>query len=164
MAPADRAIDRYRRRLDPSSPFRSPAHVTVLFPFMAPARITGEVLEQLAELFGRYESFAFSLTEVRWFDDRVVYLAPTPVAAFQLLTAAVTAAFPDFPPYEGAFDEVIPHVCIGREARKVFLQVAGWMVKRHLPISGTVTEVWLMTIGDPEPFYRLKQAFPLRPR
>jgi hypothetical protein len=164
MAPAERAIDRYRRRLDPSSSFRSPAHVTVLFPFMAPDTITGAVLHELGELFGRYDRFDFSLSEVRWFDDRVVYLAPTPAGPFQELTAAVTAAFPQYPPYEGAFDEVIPHVCVGREARKLFMQAAGWLVKRHLPITGTVSEVWLMTIGDPEPHYHLRKAFPLRDR
>jgi 2'-5' RNA ligase len=162
MAPAERAIDRYRRRLDPSTSFRSPAHVTVLFPFMAPEEITDAVLDELGELFGRYDAFPFSLAEVRWFDDRVVYLAPTPAAPFQELTAAVQDAFPKYPPYEGAFTEVIPHVCVGREARKLFMQVAGWLIKRHLPITGTVTEVWLMTIGDPEPYYRLRKAFPLR--
>lgn len=163
MAPAERAVDRYRRRLDPSSPFRSPAHVTVLFPFIAPAQITDAVIEQLGGLFGRYHGFEFTLSEVRWFDDRVVYLAPDPAAPFKELTAAVTAAFPEYPPYEGAFDEVIPHVCVGRDSRKVLMQIAGWLVKRHLPITGAVTEVWLMTIGAPEPYYVLKQAFPLSP-
>jgi hypothetical protein len=129
---------------------------------MAPAQITDAVIEQLRDLFGGYERFDFTLSEVRWFDDRVVYLAPDDAAPFRELTAAVTAAFPEYPPYEGAFDEVIPHVCVGRDTRKVLMQIAGRLVKRHLPIAGTVDEVWLMTIGAPEPYYVLKQAFPLR--
>ncbi len=162
MTPAAGAIDRYRYRLDPSSRYRAPAHVTVLFPFMAPAQISDAVIGQLSELFARCDSFEFSLSEVRWFDDRVVYLAPTPVEPFVELTSAVTAAFPQYPPYEGAFDEVIPHVCVGREAPKLLMQAAGWLVKRRLPITGTVNEVWLMTIGDPQPFYGVRHAFALR--
>ena len=81
---------------------------------------------------------------------------------FVELTAAVTAAFPQYPPYEGAFDEVIPHVCVGREAPKLLMQAAGWLVKGRLPITGTVNEVWLMTIGDPQPFYGVRHAFALR--
>ena len=76
MTPAAGAIDRYRYRLDPSSrDARAPAHVTVLFPFMAPAQISDSVIGQLSELFAGYDSFGFTLSEVRWFDDRVVYLA-----------------------------------------------------------------------------------------
>jgi len=161
MAPAEGVIDRYRRRLDPSSRYRSPAHVTVLFPFMAPGHISEAVIEELGTVFARCDSFDFSLSEVGWFDDRVVYLDPTPVDPFRELTTAVTAAFPDYPPYEGAFEEVIPHVCIGRQAPRLLLRTAGWLVKRHLPITGTVNEVWLMTIGDPEPFYFLRHVFRL---
>lgn len=139
-----------------------PAHVTVLYPFMAPALITSEVLAELAELFGRCDSFDFTLSEVRWFDRRVVYLAPSPVEAFRGLTAAVTAEFPKYQPYEGAFDEVMPHVTIGEDARYAFMRVAGALVKPRLPITGRVTEVWLMTIGHSGPLYRVEKVFSLR--
>ena len=115
MAEADAVIDRYRRRLDPSRRYAMPAHVTVLFPFMAPAQISEAVLDELGELFGRCDPFDFDLSEVRWFDDRVVHLAPSPVDRFRELTAAVTAAFPEYPPYEGAFDDVKPHVTVGED-------------------------------------------------
>ena len=162
MGEADAVIDRYRRRLDPSRRYEMPAHVTVLFPFMAPARISEAVLDQLGELFGRCDSFDFDLSEVRWFDDRVVHLAPSPVERFRELTAAVTAAFPEYPPYEGAFDDVKPHVTVGEDAPRLLMRAAGWMAKRSLPIKGRATEIWLMAIGDPGPTYRLVKAFPLR--
>ena len=42
----------------------------------------------------------------------MVYLAPEPAAPFVALTEAVGAEFPGFPPYGGAFDEVVPHLTI----------------------------------------------------
>ncbi len=162
MIPAGGVIDRYRRRLDPSHRYAMPAHVTVLYPFMAPALITSDVLGQLGAIFGRFDGFDFSLSEVRWFDQRVVYLAPSPITAFRELAATVIAEFPQYPPYEGAFDDVVPHVTIGEDAPRVLLRAAGAMVKRRLPITGRVSEVWLMTIGDPGSSYRVRQAFPLR--
>jgi len=141
-----------------------PAHVTVLYPFMAPDQITDEVLDQLDALLGRFGSFDFSLSEVRWFDQRVVYLAPSPVETFRELTATVAAEFPQYPPYEGAFADVVPHVTVGEDAPRALMQAAGWMVKRWLPITGRVTEVWLMAIGHPGPTYRLERAFSLGER
>jgi 2'-5' RNA ligase len=139
-----------------------PAHVTVLYPFMAPELLTSEVRDELGELFGRCDSFDFTLSEVRWFDRRVVHLAPEPVEKFRALTATVTAKFPEYQPYEGAFEEVMPHVTIGEDARYAFMRVAGALVKPWLPIKGRVTEVWLMTIGQHGPLYRVEQVFPLR--
>ena len=139
-----------------------PAHVTVLYPFIPPALITNEVLGELGELFSRLDGFDFSLSEVRWFDQRVVYLAPSPSAAFRQLTATVGDKFPEYPPYEGAFDDVVPHVTVGEDAPRTWLRAAGWLVERRLPITGGVTEVWLMTIGNPGPSYRVERAFPLR--
>lgn len=157
------SVERYRRRLDPTTRYGMPAHVTVLFPFLAPAALDPEVRGELSELFGRVEPFGFELTEVRWFDERVVYLAPEPAEAFRSLTMAVWERFPQCPPYEGAYDDVVPHVCVGEDAPRLLMRAAGWLAGRRLPIPGRVDEVWLMTIGHPEPTYRLDQAFPLGP-
>jgi len=162
MSPAVGTIDRYRRRLDPSARYAMPAHVTVLWPFMPPALLDPEVEAALASVFAVVDAFDFSLSEVRWFERRVVYLAPGPVEAFRALTDAVSSRFPEYPPYEGAFDDVIPHVTVGADAHVGLLRVGGWLARRHLPIRGRVTEVWLMTIGDVGPHYHLRQKFPLR--
>ena len=139
-----------------------PAHVTVLYPFMAPSQITGEVVAELRDVLGRFDSFDFTLSEVRWFDRRVVYLAPSPEERFRALTALVAEKFPEYPPYEGEFSDVVPHVTVGEDAPRALLRAAGWMAKRRLPITGRVSEVWLMTIADPEPLYRVAAVFALR--
>ena len=44
---AESYIARYRDRYDPSARRNVPAHVTILYPFMAPTLVTAEVLERL---------------------------------------------------------------------------------------------------------------------
>jgi len=161
MSAAAAGVERFRRRLDPSSRYGMPAHVTVLFPFVSPAEITDDVEEELRTVFAGHPSFDFALSDVRWFDDRVVYLAPTPAEPFRQLTMSVWDRFPACLPYEGAYPDVVPHVCIGEDAPGILMRGAGWLVGRRLPLQGRVTEVWLMTVGDPEPTYRLRTAFPL---
>ena len=58
----------------------------------------------------------------RWPD--VVYLAPEPDAPFRRLTAALASAFPDYPPYEGAHEEVIPHLTVARDAPEDYYEAA----------------------------------------
>ena len=161
MPAVDRVIDRYRRRLDHTRRYAMPAHVTVLFPFAPPAALSDDVRAELTDLFAGIEAFAFTLSDVRWFEDRVVYLAPEPAARFRALTAAAVARFPGYLPYEGAFEEVVPHVTVGSGAPRVLMRAAARVVERRLPLSATATEVSLMAIGDPDPTYRVVGSFPL---
>jgi hypothetical protein len=41
-----------------------------------------------------------------------VWLAPQPAQPFIDLTERLAAAFPNHPPYEGAHDEIVPHLTI----------------------------------------------------
>jgi hypothetical protein len=69
------------------------AHVTLLYPF-------GDRDDGLAELFGTFGPFEFTLTEVcRWPD--VLWLAPEPAERFAELTRALVKRYPEHPPYEG---------------------------------------------------------------
>jgi hypothetical protein len=42
----------------------------------------------------------------------VTYLAPEPAATFRRLTSELHKLFPEFPPYGGAFDEIVPHLTV----------------------------------------------------
>jgi 2'-5' RNA ligase len=105
-----------------------PPHVTVLFPF-----VDGDEVDEQAvhDLLSRFPAFDFELDRVERFEDGMPWLHPDPSAPFVDLTAAVAARWPDHPPYEGAHDEVIPHVTITRE-------------DVPLPIRCRATEVWLI--------------------
>jgi 2'-5' RNA ligase superfamily len=86
-----------------------PAHVTVLFPFAAREDLDEGGLETL---FARYPPFDFTLDRIGRFEDGTRWLRPNPPTTFVDLTAAVCARWPECPPYQGAFDEIIPHVTI----------------------------------------------------
>ena len=161
VAAATAAVAPWRERLDPAAVHGVPAHVTVLFPFVPPARIGPAIAQRLAQLFASSRPFDFTLTRIGWFGDAVVYLAPEPAAPFVALTERVVAAFPEHPPYEGAFAEITPHLTVGDRGAPAELRAAAAAVAPALPIAARATEVWLM-VGAPEPgSWRMHTRFPL---
>jgi 2'-5' RNA ligase len=108
---AEPFIARYRERYDPSARRNVPAHVTILYPFMAPEAVDARVLESLAVVARAVPSFEYRLAECRRFPV-ALYLAPDPDAYFAALTGGVFRAFPDFPPFEGKFATLVPHVTV----------------------------------------------------
>jgi len=154
---AERHVGVLRQRFDPGS---MPAHVTILYPFVAPASITGAVVDDLGALLGNVEPFAFTLGQIRWFDERVMYLAPDPGASFVDLTTLISARFPGHAPYRGAFDEVVPHLTVGDGGRPARMRRAGARLQRHLPIAAEATRLWLMT-PDGSGRWALRLSFPL---
>jgi hypothetical protein len=56
-------IARFRDRFDPVAALGMPAHITILYPFVPPDSITGDVLERLRRLFASHRGFAFSLSD-----------------------------------------------------------------------------------------------------
>ena len=77
----------------------------------------------------------------------MVYLAPEPADPFSRLTAAVAARFPDHPPYEGAFEVVIPHLTI-TEAEEAPLDAIAVEAARTLPIGCRVTTLEVIVEGE----------------
>ena len=153
------AVRRLRDRMDFAAAQGVPAHVTLLFPFMAPEQLDGDGLRTLARIVAREPAFSFSLERVgRWPD--VVYLAPEPDAPFRRLIAALAEAFPDYPPYGGAHAEVVPHVTIVENPRPDYLSAAEHALPAMLPIREVAREVWL--IGhSPAQLWRTHLQLPL---
>jgi 2'-5' RNA ligase len=87
-----------------------PLHVTLLYPFATTGEL-GSALPLLREVLAYHEQFAFELAEFRTF-PRTVWLAPEPAAPFVALTRAIEAAFPQYPHWEGQFEDVIPHLTL----------------------------------------------------
>src|SRR5579863_6835140 len=116
VASAEGTVAKIRRRLDPASHLGVPAHVTVLYPFAPPASLDDAAMVRLASIFERVSAFEFELSDVGWFEERVMYLAPTPPSRFIELTQAIVAEFPGYPPYGGEFPEVTPHLTLAEGA------------------------------------------------
>jgi hypothetical protein len=137
------AVDGWRERTSPAKPSNGvPAHVTILFPFVPAARVDDELLRGLRVLFADFPSFRFELRDCRHF-PAVLYLAPQPLEPFVSLTEAVVAAYPEFPPYEGAFDSIVPHLTAA-EGEPAVLGMAERDIRHRLPIAAEANEVVLL--------------------
>jgi hypothetical protein len=123
------------------------AHVTLLTPFMAPAAVDHGVLSELAGFFGDVTGFAFRLTSVTEFPDGAVYLTPEPHDVFRRLTLGLHRLFPEFPPYGGAFDDVVPHLTVPMPEDED-VSTLRTLLRRRLPIEAHATEARLVHVTD----------------
>lgn len=148
---AEPHVGELRLQYDSSAARGVPAHITILFPFVDAEEVDHAAL---AELFGRFRAFDFVLDRVARFESGdAVWLHPEPTAPFVDLTAAVWQRWPDHPPYEGEFDEPIPHLTVSEQA--IDVQVP-------LPIASRVTEVTLIEEAEDGRWTALR-TFPLGP-
>jgi len=136
-------------RHDPTAPRGVPAHVTVLFPFVPREAIDDAVRSAVREAIGSMTAFDYRFTRVERFGADNVHLAPEPAEAFLALIGTVSDRWPDYPPYGGVIETVVPHLTIGDrlaegEADAVAEQ-AQEALRRHGPITGRAAAVWLMT-------------------
>jgi hypothetical protein len=147
---AEPQVSELRLAHDSSAARGVPAHVTILFPFL-----DSDGLDEaaLANLISEFPAFDFELDRVEQFPDGATWLRPTPSSPFVDLTAAVFQRWPERPPYEGAYDEVIPHLTISETPIDVQLQLpivararevtlieeepsGRWTARLHLPLLG----------------------------
>ncbi len=148
---AEPAVGAYRLAHDSAAVLGAPAHITVLFPFLAPEAIDETAI---GELVARHPRFTFRLDSLEQFDAGAVWLRPEPSAPFRALTSAVWARWPDHPPYEGAHRDVIPHLTISNQHIEV--EIA-------LPIESLAHEVLLIE-EDELRQWGARARFPLGPQ
>jgi len=108
---AERYIAHHRQRFDPSARRNVPAHVTILYPFMAPPLVDEEVVARVAGIARSVPCFNYRLARTERFPV-ALYLAPDPGEPFMTLMNGLFRAFPDYPPFEGKFETVVPHVTV----------------------------------------------------
>jgi hypothetical protein len=158
---AEPAVAALRAAYDPSASWGVPAHITVLYPFLPPDRIDAAVLAAVRATVAGVPAFDLVLARTRRFGDQVLWLAPEPDAPLRALTAAVWARFPDFPPFGGQFDDVVPHLTVTDRQPPAVMAAADEQVRPWLPIRARVGAVRLLT-GRPEPdAWRTVARFPL---
>lgn len=142
----ERAVAEHRRRLDVAASWGVPAHVTVLYPFVPPDAVDAELIARLGKALASVEPFDCEFSRSEWFGEDVVWLAPDPDQPFRALTDAVWKRFPQYPPYGGTFDDVVPHVTVGESGRGSLaeLRAAEVAVRAHLPIRTRIERVLLI--------------------
>lgn len=119
MVPVPELDPVVRPRLERRSPEQVPtgedevvAHVTLLSPFADLAALDRGVVAELEAFFADVLPFDFRLTGLLDFPGGTTYLSPEPAAPFRHLTHELARRFPEYPPYRGAFDDVVPHLSV----------------------------------------------------
>ena len=141
---AEPLVAEHRLRWDPAAADGVPAHVTILFPFLDPARIDETVRAELRAIAAAVPRFTLRFERVGRFPD-VVWLAPEPVAPVAALTDAVVARWPDHPPYGGVFEVVVHHLTVADGAPEPVLDELERLLPAGLPLAQWVTELHLAT-------------------
>lgn len=126
----------------------TPAHATIVYPFVPAHQIDDALLEDLAAIFARFPAFEFELSRLERFREGVLYLAPEPPGPFRALTEAVVAAYPAYPPYGGVFETVVPHVTAA-EGENEILDAAEADIAPALPTTAEAHEVVLLQETEP---------------
>jgi 2'-5' RNA ligase len=143
---AEAHVASLRGRFDASAHLGVPAHITVLAPFMAPDQITRSVLAEIQAALSQVPAFAFSLRQVRRF-PATAYLAPEPAAPFIALTEALGRRFPEFPPFRGEHESIVPHLTVANgnagEAEVAAAELVA-VVQSRGPISSVCSSVSLL--------------------
>jgi hypothetical protein len=154
------ALERVRRRLDRAAGLGVPAHVTILYPWLPAPALTNGARAALDSIVGETRAFAVRFAEARRWPG-IVYLAPEPTAPFKDLIERVVVQFPEFPPYAGTVDDVIPHLTLVENA-DAFLDEIAAEAARHLPIARTVRAIEVIVEGA-DGRWRPRWRLPLRP-
>jgi 2'-5' RNA ligase len=87
-----------------------PFHVTLLYPFAPP----GDLVEEARAFFAGQRPFDFVLTRIAAWPD-VVYAVPEPDEQLRACMRELFAVFPQWPPYGGIHEDVIPHATLAEE-------------------------------------------------
>ena len=125
-----------------------PAHVTLLFPFVPAELVDEHVLVGLRGLFAGVPAFEFALRRTARFRE-TIYLVPEPAEPFVQLTEEIVRRFPHYPPYEAAFDSIVPHVTAAHGETDLLDQIDA-DVSRWLPLHSVAREAILLEELEPD--------------
>jgi 2'-5' RNA ligase len=155
---AEAVVRELRAEHDWSAQHGVPAHVTLLFPFVPTEQFDDSLRAELRELFVEEASFGFTLPRVARFPE-VAWLAPEPDEPFKALTALIESRYPDYPPYEGIHEEVIPHLTVAEGDSDLQDEVEDALTP-SLPIAAQARAVTLI-VEDAAGWWHLDEQYPL---
>lgn len=161
---AEALVGDLRTRFDATVQAGVPAHISVLVPFMDPARLSPAVLTRAQEALGQIPTFEFKLHGIGRFPT-TTYLAPEPPDPFIAMTTALVRAFPGFPPYGGEHADVIPHLTVAHGDAERATTAASELEQRLRtagPVEATCSSVVLLenSTGRWEELHVFRLALP----
>jgi 2'-5' RNA ligase len=136
-----------------------PPHVTLIYPF-ADSSAVDERLEAVGRVLEDFAPFEIALRETARFPE-VLYLQPQPAEPFVAMTEALADAVPEFPPYGGEFDAIVPHATVAQSDDETLTAIESELVAQ-LPVQARIERAWL--VENAPAGWRRHTAFPLERR
>ena len=140
-------VGRFREEYDSSGSVGVPAHVTLLYPFLAPHAIGTGDLAALAGIFASTASFDVTFRECRRFGGTVLWLTPEPSAPILSLMRRIFERWPECPPYDGSIPtrDVVPHLTVSDTVEdEEHLDRIERALQAGLPVTTCVAEALLI--------------------
>jgi 2'-5' RNA ligase len=161
VAAAEPLVSGWREHHDASAAHGMPAHVTALYPFLPEDRLTDAVLAGLRELCAESPVLDVAFRRIGRFPD-VLYLEPDPADGLRRLTTAIATRWPEAPPYEGRFDEVIPHLTVAQGASEDAATQVEAALRPGLPFRAQLAEACVYVFDGTR--WRLRMRLPFEAR
>jgi 2'-5' RNA ligase len=130
---AEALIGGLRDRHDPAARQGVPAHITLLYPFLAPEVIDDAVSAKLRQRFAEFAPISFHLAACRQLGPDLLCLMPEPDEPLRQLTLAIWRLFPGCPPYGGKWPEIVPHLTIANVDPAQLAGVTAEVANRVMP-------------------------------
>lgn len=151
---------RWYREHSPAGREGMAPHITLLVPFVPVPLLDERVESRARRVLAAYDPFDYWLDRVERWPGGILYLAPQPAVHFVELTEALVAEFPEYPPYDGAHDKVIPHATVAVSDDRSLLDRIGREVEPKLPIACRAASVELVERGA-NGRWSLRRSYPL---
>jgi 2'-5' RNA ligase len=145
---AEPLVREHRLRFDPAAERGVPAHVTAIYPFIPRDDLDQGLLDGVARVAAARPAFDYRFSSTGWFDTDVLFLAPDDPAPFRDLTRALAREFPEYPPYEGRYDDLAPHLTVALAPDGASLDAVEAELRAGLPVAGRAERLSLMTEDD----------------
>lgn len=120
-----------------------PAHVSLLYPFVAAAELDKRATSALGELLAERAPMPVQFVEC-YRRDGFVALRPDPIDELKELVSKTRRRWPDVVPYEGIYGDVEPHLTVAMRCSEETAMTIEQEVTAELPISAELREAWLV--------------------
>jgi 2'-5' RNA ligase len=152
-------IGGWRRRYTGDGARGMPPHVTLIIPFADSSEVDRR-LDAVGRVLADFAPFEMALRETARFPE-LLYVRPEPAEPFVAMTEALTDAFPEFPPYRGEFDEIVPHATVAQSDDETLTAIERELVPQ-LPAQIRIEGAWL--VENAPAGWRRHTAFPFERR
>jgi 2'-5' RNA ligase len=124
-----------------TDPTVSHGHITLLAPWAN--QPTADDLARVNGIAQAIGPFDMKLSQLSEFPAGIIHLRPEPDLQLRELASRLATAFPQFPPSNGRYDDVTPHLTLDRRPATVTLATVRASIGHLLPLTVTVDRIEL---------------------